>query len=67
MSNGNKLIENRVVAGFKLIENSVVTGYKKVEDCAVSGYKIVEDTFVDTLFKRDTETIEAAKSRLRNF
>ena len=50
----------------KLIENGVVSGYKKIEDGVVSGYKKVEDKFVDHLFKKDEETTEEAKSRLKN-
>ncbi|MDR0811979.1 MAG: hypothetical protein LBN23_06900 [Paludibacter sp.] len=62
---GNKLIENGVVAGYKLIENGVVSGYKKIEDGVVSGYKAVEDKFVETLFQKDGETLEEAKTRLK--
>ncbi|MDR0829621.1 MAG: hypothetical protein LBN95_05880, partial [Prevotellaceae bacterium] len=32
IKNGNKLIENGVVAGYKLIEKSVVSGYQAIED-----------------------------------
>ena len=50
----------------KKIENTVVGGYKKIEDTAVKGYKTVEDKFVDTFLKKDNETLEEAKERLKN-
>jgi hypothetical protein len=55
IKNGNKLIENGVVAGYKIIENGVM-----------SGYKVIEDGFVNKFFKKDGETTEEAKSRLKN-
>ena len=47
------------------IEKVVVDGYKKVEDSVVGGYKKIEDKFVDTFLKKDGETIEEAKERIK--
>ena len=38
---------------------------KKVEDTVVSGYKKIEDKFVDTFLKKDGETIDEAKARVK--
>ncbi|MBP3461252.1 MAG: hypothetical protein J6K21_02435 [Bacilli bacterium] len=47
------------------IEKAVVGGYKKVEDSVVGGYKKIEDKFVDTFLKKDGETIDEAKVRVK--
>ena len=49
----------------KKIEETVVNGYKKVEETIVGGYKKVEDKFVDKFLKKDGETIEEAKARIK--
>lgn len=49
----------------KKIEEAVVGGYKKIEDTVVGNYKKVEDKFVDAFLKKDGETIEEAKGRLK--
>ena len=49
----------------KKIEETVVSGYKKIENATVSGYKRIEDKFVDKFLKKDGETIEEAKERLK--
>jgi len=49
----------------KKIEEAVVGGYQKVEEAVVGGYKKVEDKFVDTFLKKDGETIEEAKERIK--
>lgn len=38
---------------------------KKVEESVVGGYKKIEDKFVDTFLKKDGETTEEAKSRVK--
>ena len=53
------------VAAYKAIEESVVGAYKAVEKGAVDAYRKVEDTMVDKLFRKEGETIEEAKERLR--
>ena len=50
----------------KKIEETVVGGYKKVEGTVVSEYKKVEDKFVDKFLRKDWETIEEAKARIKN-
>lgn len=59
-----KMIE-KIKSGNKLIENGVVAGYKFIENGVVSGYKSIEDGFVDKFFKKDGETTEEAKDRLK--
>ena len=49
----------------KKIEETVVGGYKKVEETVVGGYKKVEDKFVDKFLRKDGETIEEAKERIK--
>ena len=52
-------------AAYKAIEEGVVGAYKAVEKGAVDAYRKVEDTMVDKLFRKDGESIEEAKERLR--
>ena len=61
----NEEIARKVVGTFEKIEEAVVGGYTKVEDAVVGGYTKVEDAFVDRCLTRDGETVEDAKSRLR--
>ena len=56
---------SKIVDANKKIEDAVVDGYKKVEDIVVGGYKKIEDKFVDTFLKKDGETIEEAKERIK--
>ena len=56
---------SKLVDANKKIENAVVGGYKKVEESVVGGYKKIEDKFVDTFLKKDGETIEEAKVRVK--
>ena len=56
---------SKIVDTTKKIEDAVVGGYKKVEETVVGGYKKVEDKFVDTFLKKDGETIEEAKERVK--
>lgn len=56
---------SKIIDANKKIENAVVGGYKKIENTVVGGYKKVEDTFVDKFLKKDGETIETAKNRLK--
>lgn len=42
-----------------------MNGYKKIETGVVNGYTKIEDKFVDTFLKKDGETIEEAKARLK--
>lgn len=56
---------SKLVNANKKIEKAVVGGYKKVEDSVVGGYKKIEDKFVDTFLKKDGETTEEAKARVK--
>lgn len=62
----NQKIAKTVVDGYKKVEDAVVGGYKKIEDGVVGAYTKVEDKFVDQYLTRDGETVEAAKTRLKN-
>ena len=54
------------VAAYKAIEEGVVGAYKAVEKGAVEAYRKVEDAMVDKFFRKNGETVEEAKDRLRN-
>lgn len=56
---------SKLVNANKKIEKAVVGGYKKVENSVVGGYKKIEDRFVDTFLKKDGETTEEAKARVK--
>ena len=56
---------SKLVDANKKIENVVVGGYKKVEESVVNGYKKIEDKFVDAFLKKDGETTEEAKARVK--
>jgi len=51
--------------GYKKIEKGTVDSYKKIEETVVGGYKKVEDKFVDKFLRKDGETIEEAKERIK--
>ena len=61
----NEKIEKTVVRGYQKIEDSVVPGYQKVEDTFVDGHKKIEDKFIDTFFRKEDETREDTKERLK--
>ena len=50
---------------YKNVESGVVEAYKAVENTVVDAYHKVEDAMVDKLFRKEGETIEEAKERLR--
>ena len=56
---------SKIVDANKKIEKEVIGGYKKVEDSVIGGYKKIEDKFVDTFLKKDGETTEEAKTRVK--
>ena len=62
---GYKKIEDGVVSGYKKIERGVVAGYKKIESGVVKSYNKIEDKFIDTYLTKDGETVEEAKTRLK--
>lgn len=61
----NEKIAEAVVSGYKKIEDGVVSGYKKIETGVVEGFEKVTDKCVETLFAKEGESVEEAKSRLR--
>ncbi len=50
---------------YQAVEKTVVGAYKAVETSAVRAYGRVEDTMVDRIFRREGETLEETKARLR--
>lgn len=62
----NEKIAEAVCDGYKKIEKGVVDGYKKIEQGVVAGYTKVEDKFVATYLTKDGESVEEAKTRMRN-
>ena len=51
---------------YDLPQVDVVEAYKAIEDGVVGTYKAVENTMVDVLFRKEGETVDEAKERLRN-
>lgn len=66
MSEKLNAIAKAAQEAYETIEDAVVETYKKVEDGAVSAYEKVEDFFVDKMFRKDGETVEEAKDRLKD-
>lgn len=62
----NEKIAEAVTGGYKKIEKGVVEGYKKIEQGVVGGYTKLEDKFVDAYLTKDGETVEEAKTRLKD-
>ena len=60
-----KAVESGVVGAYKSVETGVVDAYKAVEDTVVGAYRKVEDAMVDKFFRKEGETVEEAKERLR--
>lgn len=54
------------VKAYGAIEKGVVETYRTIEQGVVEAYRKVEDTMVDKLFRREGETIEETKDRLKN-
>lgn len=61
----NNKIENSVMKAHKTIEKKVVQTYKDIESSTVNNYKNVEDKFIDSFFKKDNESTEEAKVRIK--
>lgn len=58
IADANDKITEKVVGGYKKVENAVTGSYKKVEDKFV-------DKFVDKFLRKNDETIEEAKARVK--
>ena len=58
-------MENNQKNVYKKIEDTVVGTYEKIEKTVTGGYTKIEDKFVDTFLKKDGETIQEAKERLK--
>ena len=65
IAKANEKIAEAVTGGYKKIEKGVVDVYKKIEQGVVGGYTKIEDKFVDAYLTKDGETVEEAKSRLK--
>lgn len=61
----NEEIAEKVTTGFNKMSDGVVDGYTKIQDTVVGGYKKVEDAFVGKFLTHEGETVEEAKSRMR--
>lgn len=61
----NNKIENSVVKAYKTIEKEVVQTYKGIESSTVNNYKNIEDKFIYSFLKKDSESIEEAKIRIK--
>lgn len=66
IAKANEKIATTVTSGYKKIEQGVVGGYKKIEQGVVKGYTKIEDKFIDAYLTKDGETVEEAKTRLKN-
>lgn len=62
---GYKAIEKGAVEGYKTIEKCAVEGYMKIKNGAVEGWEKLDDKMIDKLFRREGETLEQTKERLR--
>ena len=65
MRNVSRAASKKAGEAYETVKDAVVSGYKAVENAAVKGYEKTEDFFVDKLFKKEGETVDAAKERLR--
>ena len=65
IAEANEKIAEAVTEGYKKIEKGVVDGYKKIERGVVEGYTKLEDKFVDAYLTKDGESVEEAKTRLK--
>ena len=61
----NEKIAEAVTEGYKKIEKGVVDSYKKIERGVVEGYTKIEDKFIEAYLTKDGETVEEAKTRLK--
>lgn len=50
---------------YKAIETGTVKGYKAIEGAVVGTYTKIEDAFVGAFLRREGETTEEAKARVR--
>lgn len=66
MSEKLKEIAKTAQEVYRTIEDGVVGTYQKLEDGAVAAYEKTEDFFVDKLFRREDETLEQTKERLKD-
>ncbi len=62
---GYQKVEDGVTDAYQSIESAVTGGYQKIEDGVVGAYRSIEDGFVEQFLKKDGETVEQAKERLR--
>ncbi len=65
IAKSNEKNAKTVTRGYKMIENGVVKGYKAIEKGIVKCYTKIEDKFVNAFLKKDGETVEEAKERLK--
>ena len=61
----NKQLGEDLADGFNRMSEGVVKGYKAIETGVVGGYTAIEDGFVNAFLKKDGESVEEAKARMR--
>ena len=60
------MAKSKIVKANEKIAEAVTGGYKKIEQGVVGGYTKLEDKFVDAYLTKDGETVEEAKTRLKD-
>lgn len=55
----------KIVKANEKIAGAVTGGYKKIEQGVVGGYTKIEDKFIDAYLRKDGESLEEAKARLK--
>lgn len=60
------MAKSKLIKINKKIAEGVTSGYKKIEKGVVNSYTKIEDKFVDAFLTKDDESVEDAKTRLKN-
>ena len=59
------MAKSKLVKANEKIAEKVTTAFGKIEDTVVNGYTKIEDAFVDRYLTKDGETVQEAKTRLK--
>lgn len=59
------MAKSKLVKVNEQIAKNVTTGFQKMSDTIVGSYTKIEDAFVDRYLTKDGETVETAKTRLK--
>lgn len=60
------MAKSKLVKANKIIEDKVTAGFSKITNTVVDGYTKIEDKFVDMYLTKDGESVEDAKKRIKN-